>query len=63
MKGYFVWILVILSALMVAGCRSEAESTAPAIQTVSNPAATTTPAPLAQESLLNQSQGGNYIGQ
>ena len=54
MKGYLVWSLVVLSALIVAGCRSGAEPDAPAVQPVSNPVANPTPTSPARESLLDQ---------
>ena len=57
MKRYLVWSLVALAALTVAGCRSPAETTAPAIKPVSN-VATPTSTPPVQQGLLDQVPNG-----
>ena len=54
MKGYLVWSLVVLSALIVAGCRSGPESTPPPLKPVSNSVATVTPASPVHVGLLDQ---------
>ena len=57
MKRYLVWSLFVLSALIVAGCRPEAETTTPAVKPVSN-VATPTSTPPVQEDLLDQVPNG-----
>ena len=57
MKGYLVWSLVVLLALIVIGCRTAAETTPPAVKPVSN-VATATPTSPVQESLLDQVPNG-----
>ncbi len=57
MKRYLVWSLIALAALTVAGCRSAAETTAPAVKQVSN-VATPTSTPPVQRSLLDQVPNG-----
>ena len=57
MKRYLVWSLIALAALTVAGCRSAAETTAPAVKPVSN-VATPTSTPPVQLGLLDQVPNG-----
>ena len=58
MKGYLFGTLVILSALIITGCRPEAEGTAPKVQPVSNPVATEASAVVVPEGLLDQVPSG-----
>ena len=58
MKRYLVCSLVVLSALILAGCRSGAETAAPAVKPVSNPATTTTTTLPVQEGPLDQVPNG-----
>ena len=58
MKGYFLWSLVVLSAMMVAGCRPAAETVATEIKPVSNPVDASAPTPRVPESLLHQVPNG-----
>ena len=57
MKGYFVWSLVALAALVVASCQPGTEP-ASEVKPVSNPVATPSPTPPVQEGLLGQVPDG-----